>query len=187
MSISRRLLLAAIVLLAVFGQSSPVLAAEAKKADIVTLKSAYIVNFIRFTEWPKPPPGDEITLEIVGDDELYEVLRSFVRQDVAKAIGLSVDTCSTAQCLKSAEVVFLGRSAVGYESTLEQLKGLPVLTISDMPGFVEQGGMIEIKYQNNQLTFVVNRDAVARAGLYISAQLLQLGEVTGEVRGSDHE
>lgn len=187
MSISRRLLLAVFVagLLVSLGLP-PALAAEAKKADIVTLKSAYIVNFIRFTEWPEPAKTssrEPITLEVVGDDELFGVLRSFARQDIARTIGLSVESCSTSQCLKSAKAVFLGRSAAGFESTLGQLKGLPVLTISDVPGFADQGGMIEIKYENNKLTFIVNRDAVARAGLYISAQLLQLGEV----RGSDRD
>lgn len=155
-------------------------AEELKKADIVTLKSAYIVNFIRFTEWPQRSglsAESSSTLEIVGDEDLFEVMHSFARQNAGKAIRLSVDMCNTIPCLKKAAAVFLGKSTVGLASKLEALKGLPVLTISDMPGFASQGGMIEIKYQNEKLTFIVNRDAVARAGLYISAQLLQLGEV----------
>jgi len=77
-------------------------------------------------------------------------------------------------------VLFIGKSDERqYQRQLKLIADHPVLTISDIPGFASQGGMIEIKYHNKKLTFVVNLQAVKRAGLYISAQLLQLGEVVG--------
>jgi len=182
---SRRRLLAVLFvgLLVSIGLSGVATAAEPKKADAVTLKAAYVFNFIRFTEWPEAPepaPSKGLVLQVVGDDDLYEVLHSLAHREAARSVGLSVDTCTADACLAEADAVFLGQSSAGYESTLQALKGLPVLTISDVPGFASHGGMIEIRYQDKKLTFIVNRDAVARAGLYISAQLLQLGEVVGE-------
>ncbi|HKI61587.1 MAG TPA: YfiR family protein [Mariprofundaceae bacterium] len=156
--------------------------AEPVKAGINDMKAAYVFNFIRFTEWPKPSPDQEasgIVLDVLGDEGFYETLQTVAQHEVAKQIGLNVNACSTESCLKAASVIYFAESDLAYEPQLELLAGLPVLTVSDIPGFASHGGMIEIRYQDEKLTFVVNLQAVQRAGLYISAQLLQLGEIVG--------
>jgi len=80
----------------------------------------------------------------------------------------------------NSSALYIGESGrQDFKRLLTLLEGEAVLTISDIPGFAEQGGMVEIKYHNKKLTFVVNLQAVERAGFYISAQLLQLGEIVG--------
>jgi len=157
-------------------------AEEPVKAGINDLKAAYIFNFIRFTEWPEKLVSQRphaIELDVLGDDGIYQTLQTVAQKEVAQQIGLHVKSCSTESCLRDASVLYIAESDATYQPLLDTLAGLPVLTVSDIPGFASHGGMIEIQYQNEKLTFVVNLQAVHRAGLYISAQLLQLGEVVG--------
>ncbi len=55
-----------------------------------------------------------------------------------------------------------------------QLGALPVLTVSDLPGFAQQGGVIGLVRQSGRLRFEVNRGVAQSAGLRLSADLLSL-------------
>jgi len=154
--------------------------AEPVKAGVHELKSAYIFNFIRFTDWPQVSGASAIKLHVINDAAIESIMQTIAEKQVAKQIGLQVDACATDACVQESSVLYIGKSSgADYQRQLRLIADRPVLTISDIPGFASQGGMIEIKYHNKKLTFVVNLQAVQRAGLYISAQLLQLGEVVG--------
>ena len=49
-----------------------------------------------------------------------------------------------------------------------------VLTISDQAGFVQAGGMIGLRVEDNRVRFDVNLLAAQRAGLTMSSQMLKL-------------
>jgi len=170
------------LLLCLLVAQTPV-SAEPVKAGVHDLKSAYIFNFIRFTDWPEQglvAQRPAIRLHILNSSEIQALMQRIEEKSGAKKIGLQVDACTSDQCVQNSSVLFSGKSDERqYQRQLKLIADHPVLTISDIPGFASQGGMIEIKYHNKKLTFVVNLQAVKRAGLYISAQLLQLGEVVG--------
>jgi hypothetical protein len=52
-----------------------------------------------------------------------------------------------------------------------------VLTISDIPGFARDGGMICLVRTGNRLGFEIDPRAVAEAGLGVRAQLLDLADI----------
>ncbi|ATX81247.1 protein of unknown function (DUF4154) [Mariprofundus ferrinatatus] len=153
------------------------------KARADDLKSVYIFNFIRFTEWPENDSGQgdsATTLNILNNDRILEILEAIAAKPAGRQVGLKLQSCKDEACIQGSSVLYIGESEwSGLDPLLKLVDGRPILTISDIPGFAERGGMIEIKYHNEKLTFAVNLQAVERAGLYISAQLLQLGDVVG--------
>jgi len=166
--------------------ATPSLSAGSVKAGIENLKSVYIFNFIRFSDWPAQgelKKTSNIRLHVLGEPEILSVMQSIADKPAGKAMDLHISNCSTDVCIKHASALFIGKPVVKYQHLLQLVAGRPILTISDIPGFASHGGMIEMKYHNKKLTFVVNVQAVKRAGLYISAQLLAVGEVVGR----DHE
>ena len=54
------------------------------------------------------------------------------------------------------------------------LKGHPVLTVSDFKGFVDQGGMIGLILKDTQVRFQVNLQSVTASRMTISSRLLAL-------------
>ena len=176
----------AILLLSVFS-AGPVYSAERVRAGVSDLTSVYIFNFVRFTDWPEdsleksPEPAQSgLMINVLHDQDIHDTLQNIIEKPAAKPLGLKLQTCKQTDCIQNSSVLFIGESDRGHFSQLLKLvEGRPILTISNIPGFAEQGGMVEIKYHNEKLTFVVNIKAVKRAGLYISAQLLQLGEIVG--------
>ena len=75
------------------------------------------------------------------------------------------------------DVVFVTRADGATLATLQHAAaGRPMLTISDQPGFIDHGGMIEMKLVAGRTRFDINLAAARAAGLTLSSQLLQLAE-----------
>ena len=74
-------------------------------------------------------------------------------------------------------VLFISRSMKSHlGEILRNLKGRPVLTISDVRGFSMAGGMIEFTEHGGSIHFIINLNAVREAGLEMNFQLLQLAD-----------
>jgi hypothetical protein len=57
---------------------------------------------------------------------------------------------------------------------LDAVGGAPVLTIGNGPGLIELGGMFELVVEGRKVRFNTNLEAIRRANLQVSANLLQL-------------
>ena len=75
------------------------------------------------------------------------------------------------------DVIFADRTDA---ATLDSLRLLTnqraTLTVSDQPGFLAHGGMIELKIVDGRIRFDVNLAAARAANLMLSSQLLQLAD-----------
>jgi hypothetical protein len=65
-------------------------------------------------------------------------------------------------------------------SILEQLKGISILTVSDIPGFCQGGGMIDFELLDQKVRFEVNPGAAERARLKVSSKLLSVAKIVRE-------
>ena len=83
--------------------------------------------------------------------------------------------------LKRCHVIFLSRT-LGHRtfSIIKAASDHPILTISDINGFIDMGGMIEFKIENRRMRFMVNLGRARLAGINFRAQMLELAtEVIG--------
>jgi hypothetical protein len=60
------------------------------------------------------------------------------------------------------------------DALLAASAGKPVLTVSDIPGFLDRGGMIQFLVQDNRVRFSVNLRPVARSSISLSSELLKV-------------
>ena len=54
------------------------------------------------------------------------------------------------------------------------LRPLGVVTVSDLPGFVDGGGAIEFVTKGERLAFLINNSSLNQRGLEVSASMLDL-------------
>ena len=80
--------------------------------------------------------------------------------------------------LKDCDILFVGSSEAAHlEEVLRSLRGLPILTIGEMPGFAKRGGIINFMLEDNKVRFEVNVDAAKQADMNISSRLLALAKI----------
>ena len=153
-----------------FGLSLSAAVAARSESEI---KAFYLYNFIKFITWPSEPSDADINICIAGDNpfsSLTEKLNSL------KARKRKIQLVSAADiALSECSVMFLSESESNfYEELLASLAGKPVLTISDIGGFIEHGGMIGFIKVGNVVRFEINLKSARAAGLEMSAKLLEL-------------
>lgn len=153
------------------GVATPGAAAEPTVEHRV--KAAMLFNFTRFIAWPGAG-GPELSLCVVGEDPLTAALDGIHGKETGDrtvTVRPAVSPAHLARC----HMAFISRSeAASLPPLLDALKARPVVTVSDIPGFVERGGMVELVVVEGKVRFEVNIGAAEQAGLRFSSKLLRL-------------
>jgi hypothetical protein len=144
------------------------------------IKAAYLYNFLNYIEWPNgslPPEGGTITIGVVGENPFGEALDPLKGKQV-KGRTLAVKEVSSAADLKGCQIVFISPSEKDrYPQLLDSLKDSRTVTVSEIDGFAQRGGMINFIYERNRVRFEINQDAARSKGLTISSELLKLARL----------
>ncbi len=170
----------ACVLTWLLGAAATPASAQSPEEDLRLLKAAFVFNFAKFTRWPDSAwinQGDTLKLCIVGDDDLAGVLKQLSGRTIqgkevyilALAAAQSPDDCHILHVAGSE------RERVG--EVLGSVNGKAILTVSDVPGFARQGGMIEMFQTGERIRFNINENNARRVGLVLSSRLLNLADI----------
>ena len=145
------------------------------------VKAAYLYNFTKFTDWPDSAFASAdapLVIGVVGEDPFGKVLDAIVGSDAVRGHPLIVKRLRTGDDLRGCHVLFISRSEKDRLSELLQtLKGVPVLTVSDLGDFANQGGMVNLVLIRENVKLEINQAAAEQAGLKISAKLLRLARI----------
>jgi hypothetical protein len=156
-------------------------AAQSGQPSEYEVKGAFLFNFTKFVEWPDSAfdgPQAPIVIGIIGDDPFGDSLLRIVAGQKAQGRSILVMKYRRGDDLRRSQVLFV--SASERQHSAEILAGLQdasVLTVSDIDGFAEAGGMMQFVMQENRVHFIVNLDAATQSKLRVSAKLLALARV----------
>ncbi|MDH5541857.1 MAG: YfiR family protein [Nitrospinota bacterium] len=146
------------------------------------VKSVFIYNFAKFVDWPEQAFSSEaspVNVCVLGEDPFGNEMDLLTKKS-ARGRGFDVLRFSKfkdKEELKSCHLLFISKSEESrIGSIIESLSGFGVLTISDVEGFMDSGGIIEFTMRENKVRFAVNLKASEQAGIRISAKLLKLAE-----------
>ena len=173
--------LAACVFLVVQFMPARLLAENENQSYEHKIKAAYLYNFTKFTKWPlqqtSEHAGTTFGICILGQDPLVGAIERLNDKTTAgyRVVVTIIDNVPQKnQC----QLLYISQSEKHQLSpVLQAVAELPVLTVSDMEGFIVEGGCIELAMINGKVIFNINLQAVQRAQLKMSAQLLELAKV----------
>lgn len=142
------------------------------------VKAAFLYNFVKFVEWPDTKAIANVTnidICVLGSNPFGEA-ESVFREASTERLKLTLLherawKGTNANC----HILFISRSEAGdLEQVLAALRTAPVLTVSEIEGFANRGGMIGFVTYQNKIKLVINRKAASTAGLRVDAQLLEV-------------
>jgi YfiR/HmsC-like len=144
------------------------------------IKAAYLYNFLNYIEWPEqslPPEGGNITIGVIGENPFGQALDPLKGKQV-KGRTLTVKAVSAAAELKDCQIVFISSSEKDrLPQIFESLKDAKTVTVSEIDGFAQRGGIINFVYERNRVRFEINQEAARSKGLTISSDLLKLARL----------
>jgi hypothetical protein len=164
--------------------------AEPPSSREYLVKGAFLYNFAKFVGWPEEALQDDpihIILCVFGKDPFGGALAS-VKGKRVKDRKVVIKHCATLDELKKCHILFISRSEEqNLSEILAKVKNWNTLTVSDMEGFTQSGGVINFVTVEKKIRFEINLDAAERTGLKISSKLLRLAKIVKDKEtGAEH-
>ena len=159
----------------------PMLAAQAVRASEYQVKAVFLFNFAQFIDWPPEAFRDSaapLSICVLGPDPFGDFLDQTVRDERVGGRALQVQRYHSADEIRTCHILFISRSeGSSPEDILSGLRQRPILTVSDIDGFAERGGMIAFVTDRHRIRLKINAKAAGAAHLTISSKLLRVAEV----------
>src|SRR5208282_2325817 len=146
------------------------------KPEEYQVKATYLYNFSRFIVWPAASGKDQtFDICVLGRDPFGAVLDATVGNESIDDRKLVARRIAAPHEAAGCRILFISPSeASRVKEILTSLEKSSVLTVSDLPGFTSNGGMIQFVVNDNRVRFEVNLAAAEKAGLSLSSQLLKV-------------
>jgi len=142
------------------------------------VKAAYLLNFGKFVTWPAgvvPARLDSFSICVLGEDPFGPVLDATVRGEKIDERPVMARRIRNSEEAAGCQVLYIARSEQSQSRRITAaLSKSRVLTVSDIPDFIAQGGIIQFTMSGNRVRFEVNLDAAQASGLVLSSELLKV-------------
>jgi hypothetical protein len=143
----------------------------------IEVKAAYLFNFGRFVRWPAADlaPGAPFRVCVLGTDPFGAALdRTLVGETIDGHPVTARRVTSTTEAM-SCHILFVSAArGEDLRPALRALSGAPILTVSDAPDFLSDGGVVQFVWVNNRVRFEINASAAERARLSLGSELARV-------------
>ncbi len=131
------------------------------------VKAAFLLNFVRFVEWPPGTLGTDAPFNvcIVGGDPFGPAIDQIVEGESVSGHKLTVTRLREGQ-QASCQVLYMAGGQAGNTAAPG------VLTVGESDEFIRHGGIIAFVIDNRRVRFDINLKAATSAGLKLSSKLL---------------
>lgn len=140
------------------------------------IKTAFLYNFAKFTEWPAgafPDDHSAVTVGFVGADSLAASFEKNIAGKNANGRDFVVKRLNGAAGVEECHILFIGAGGE-VAALLQAVKGKPVLTVGEGDDFVSTGGMIRFVKEGAKLGFDLALDAIREAKLEMDSKVRQI-------------
>jgi hypothetical protein len=165
------------------------------------VKAAFLYNFIQFVDWPEETSdsNEPITIGIIGNDPFGNAFEPIKDKKVkGRAVVIKrfesfekpknstekdkPESDQEIETLTKCHLLFICPSEQkNLKEIIDTVKDHGVLTVGEMEGFLESGGIINWFVEEKKIRFEINTAAAERAKLKIRSNLLRLAKrIVGE-------
>ena len=151
------------------------------------IKAAFLYNFAHLVQWSEDASGESsavLTLGVIGEDPFGEILDYTVKKLPRGGRSFLVKRFAGLGQLEASHILFVCASESGrIDAILERARGWKVLTVGEMEGFAQRGGVINFTKVGEKIRFEINRKAAERAQLKISSRMLRIATLVEDESG----
>lgn len=140
------------------------------------LEAVYVYNFAKFVSWPPEAVSQSAPISIctLGNDDFNGALDAASIEPVQGHKVVVQHLASVAEA-EGCRILFIAHSEDAHlNKQLSAVKARPILTVSSLPGFLDQGGMIQFIVEENRVRFAINLAPAIESHLTLSSDLIKL-------------
>jgi hypothetical protein len=157
--------------------------AKAEVFDEYQVKAVFLYNLTNFITWPlekDPAQNKTFTIGVFGRDAFGAYLDQAVAGETAAGRGIRVERLSSLEQIqaRSCQLLFISGDQMSLWPQIRQIvRTRHMLSVSDVEGFGQRGGMVNLLTTGRKIRIEVNMDEARRNGFKISAKLLRLARI----------
>lgn len=158
-------------------------AVRAKAFEESEVKAVFLFNLTKFIVWPNEindGPQTEFAIAILGTDPFGNHLDKVITSESVKGRKIRIRRYQNRQEVQWQEIalLFIGREMVGDLADLRiAARASGVLTVGDVGGFCQAGGMVNLLTVENRIKIEVNIEETRKSDFLVSAQMLKLAGI----------
>ena len=150
--------------------------AQPGRATEQEIKAAYLFSFGKFVEWPSSAaPAAGFHICVLGRDPFGATLDAVLRNASVggqQVVGRRIDAVDAST---GCHIVYVSASeAPQLDTILPVLERAAALTVSDIPDFLDRGGMVGFVSDGKRVRFEINLPPAHQAGLVLRSDLLRV-------------
>ena len=158
---------------------APATASGAETPSAGQVKAAMVYSIAKFVDWPADTFADAnapFTICVMGKGPLVAGIESLKGQNVKNRKVLIRQVTKTEEA-EGCQILLIGDSARRQvPEMMNRLGKQSTMTISDLPNFAENGGVVGFVEDEGKVRFEINLGAAQHSRIHISAQLLRLAK-----------
>ena len=146
-------------------------AGAAQTASENTVRAVLLFNLLKFAELPVDTAhSDHLAVCVAaGDPELLLAMRPLAERSVRGKSLMLQTPGGGAHC----DVIYVD-SRARWQAVQVQMDTTGSLTVGLYPGFINDGGLVEVEIQQGRPRFDIHQAAARQAGIRFNPQLLRL-------------
>ena len=146
------------------------------------IKAVFLFNFASFVHWPQEAFAEETAPFVFcasnPQSDTIKTLLEVIEGEIINGHKLLLKAPFKPAELAGCHILFLEKADLAhYQKQLSALSAGTLLTVSDTPGFVDSGGLIEIARHKKQIKPTINTSQLEQSKLKISSTLLRLATI----------
>lgn len=138
------------------------------------IKAMFLLNFIKYVEWPSDKINQTITIGVIGDSEIFDALTALASKRSSEGQKVEIKKFDE-KALATYQMIFISKSEnKKIEEIIKKvsLKGILVISEDDKCKIRQAG--INLFNQNDKIRFEINLPAVKNSGMKVSSKLIEL-------------
>jgi hypothetical protein len=151
------------------------------------LKAAMLSHFSLFVEWPAealPDAASPFVFCLLGADSLRPWLQKKLEDLRLNTHPVEVRHLANPDQAPECHLLYIDRAEEPrLGRVLDLLRQSSVLTVSDIDGFCQQGGMVALLLEGGRMDFDLNAEAAEAAGLKIDSALKRIARTVNCGKG----
>lgn len=138
------------------------------------VKAQIIRKLLDYLEWPNQEAGQPLVVAVLEPSPFGDYLPNELENLVIKGRPLKLRLFRGLSLITQCDVLFIsGAYETSLGAILAELKGRPILSISDTPGFASRGVIVNLAPVDGRTRLEVNLTTLKSSGVTLSPQVMK--------------
>jgi hypothetical protein len=114
---------------------------------------------------------------VLGDGSINEELKKVIATKTVNGRKIMIQETANEEDWAKCQIIFISSSEkTRLPGIIAKIKTLPILTVGETGGFLEQGGIINFTKKDDRIRLEISLEAARPAKVQISSQLLNVAD-----------